>query len=178
VTQGNFKGIQMDNNEKRGLSSNQIKFLISGGLFFIAVIVLIISATKSSAEFFLTVDELLTSQSEYQSQNLRVSGAVLGDSIQFDTETGLLHFTIAHIPADDELTKSEGALSKVLHQAVNDPDNPRLAVVYEGAKPDMLRDEAQAILTGQLNSEGVFIAEELLLKCPSKYEEALPDQAE
>jgi cytochrome c-type biogenesis protein CcmE len=168
----------MDNNEKSGLSSNQIKFLISGGLFIIAVIVLIISATKSSAEFFLTVDELLTSQSEYQSQNLRVSGAVLGDSIQFDSETGLLHFTIAHIPDDDELTKSEGELSKVLHQAVNDPDNPRLAVVYEEAKPDMLRDEAQAILTGQLNSEGVFIAEELLLKCPSKYEEALPDQAE
>jgi cytochrome c-type biogenesis protein CcmE len=40
----------------------------------------------------------------------------------------------------------------------------------------MLRDEAQAILTGRLNDAGEFIAEELLLKCPSKYEEALPDQ--
>lgn len=168
----------MEANEKKGLSSSQVKFIISGGLFIIAVIVLIISATKTSAEFFLTVEELLASQGDFQSQNLRVSGAVLGDSIQFDPETGLLHFTIAHIPADDELTKSEGELSKVLHQAVNDPDNPRLAVVYEGAKPDMLRDESQAILTGQLNSDGVFIAEELLLKCPSKYEEALPEQAE
>jgi cytochrome c-type biogenesis protein CcmE len=42
----------------------------------------------------------------------------------------------------------------------------------------MLKDEAQAILTGTLNPEGVFVAEELLLKCPSKYEEALPEQAE
>ena len=168
----------MEVKEKNGLSSNQIKFIISGGLLIIAVIILIISATKSSAEFFLTVEELLTSPEEYQSQNIRVSGAVLGGSINFNPETGLLHFTIAHIPADDELTEAEGELSLVLHQAVSDPDAPRLAVVYEGAKPDMLRDEAQAILTGKLDSEGVFIAEELLLKCPSKYEEALPEQAE
>ena len=54
----------------------------------------------------------------------------------------------------------------------------KVKVVYNGAKPDMLKDEAQAILTGKLDSEGVFIAEELLLKCPTKYEEALPEQAE
>ena len=173
-----FTGIGMKENERKGLNSNQIKFLISGSLFVIAVIILIISATKTSTEFFLTVEELLSSQQDLQSQNIRVSGAVLGDSIQFDAETGLLHFTIAHIPADDELTKAEGELSKVLHQAVTNPNNPRLAVVYDGVKPDMLRDEAQAILTGQLNSEGIFAAEELLLKCPSKYEEALPEQAE
>jgi cytochrome c-type biogenesis protein CcmE len=42
----------------------------------------------------------------------------------------------------------------------------------------MLRHEAQAILTGTLNDEGIFEAEELLLKCPSKYEDAVPDQVE
>ena len=174
----NFKGVSMEEHSKNRLSSNQIKFIISGGLFTVAVIILIISVTQTTAQFFLTVEELTSSQSDLQSQNIRVSGAVLGDSIQFDPESGLLHFTIAHIPADEEMTKSEGELSKVLHQAVSDPDNPRLAVVYEGPRPDMLRDEAQAILTGQLNSEGVFVAEELLLKCPSKYEQALPEQAE
>jgi cytochrome c-type biogenesis protein CcmE len=168
----------MAEEKKKGLRSNQIKFLISGGLFIIAVIIMIISATRATAEFFMTIEELKDSEGELQGQNLRVSGAVLGESIRFDSGTGLLHFTIAHIPADEDLTKEEGALSEVLHQAVLDPDNPRLEVVYEGAKPDMLRDEAQAILTGQINSDGVFFAEELLLKCPSKYEEALPDQAE
>ena len=167
----------MDQNKKR-LSPNQIKFIISGGLFLIAVVILIISVTRSTAEFFMTVDELLASEKDLVGQNLRVSGAVLGDSISFDSQTGLLHFTIAHIPADKDLTKEEGALSAVLHQAVNNPDNARLAVVYEGVKPDMLRDEAQAILTGKLNADGVFMAEELLLKCPSKYEEALPGQTE
>jgi cytochrome c-type biogenesis protein CcmE len=168
----------MTDEKKKGMSSNQLKFIISGGLFLIAVVILIVSATRGTAEFFMTVEELQRSENELQGQNLRVSGAVLGESIYFDPETGLLHFTIAHIPADEDLATEEGELSKVLHQAVNDPDNSRLDVIYEGAKPDMLRHESQAILTGQLNSEGVFVAEELLLKCPSKYEEALPEQAE
>jgi cytochrome c-type biogenesis protein CcmE len=111
-------------------------------------------------------------------QNLRVSGAVLGDSIFYDPDTGLLHFTIVHIPGDDQVIEANGGLSEVLHQAVNDPNLPQLQVVYDGVKPDMLKDEAQAILTGKLDSEGVFIAQELLLKCPTKYEEALPEQAE
>jgi cytochrome c-type biogenesis protein CcmE len=40
-----------------------------------------------------------------------------------------------------------------------------------------MRDEAQAIMTGRLGSDGIFYAEELLLKCPTKYEEAVPEQA-
>jgi cytochrome c-type biogenesis protein CcmE len=49
-------------------------------------------------------------------------------------------------------------------------------VVYKGAPPDMLKEEAQAILTGSLQDDGSFLAEEILLKCPSKYEEVLPEQ--
>jgi cytochrome c-type biogenesis protein CcmE len=51
-------------------------------------------------------------------------------------------------------------------------------VVYHGPKPDLLRDEAQAIITGKLDAEGMFEAEELLLKCPTKYEEAVPGQVQ
>lgn len=158
--------------------SNRLKFIIGGILFFAAVIFMIISATQATAEFFVTVQELQGSDRDLLGQNLRVSGAVLGDSILFDSATGLLHFTIAHIPGDDEVIEENGGLSEVLHQAVNDPTSPRLRVVYDGAKPDMLKDEAQAILTGRLDAEGVFVAEELLLKCPTKYEEALPEQVE
>jgi cytochrome c-type biogenesis protein CcmE len=43
--------------------------------------------------------------------------------------------------------------------------------------PDLLQDEAQAIMTGLLGDDGVFYADELLLKCPTKYEEAVPGQA-
>jgi cytochrome c-type biogenesis protein CcmE len=150
---------------------NQIKFIVGGGLVFLAVLIMIIVATQNSAEFFMTVEELQASGDSYSGENLRVSGAVLGDSITYDSVSERLHFTIAHIP-DDETFNAQGNPALLLHEAVTDPSNPRLEVIYAGAKPEMLRDEAQAILTGTLDQNGVFIAEELLLKCPSKYEDA------
>jgi cytochrome c-type biogenesis protein CcmE len=59
-----------------------------------------------------------------------------------------------------------------------DPTRARMKVVYVGPKPDLLRDEAQAIMTGRIGEDGVFYADELLLKCPTKYEEAVPEQTE
>jgi cytochrome c-type biogenesis protein CcmE len=58
-----------------------------------------------------------------------------------------------------------------------DPSRSRIKVVYVGPKPDLLRNEAQAIMTGHMAEDGVFYAEELLLKCPTRYEEAVPEQA-
>lgn len=161
-----------------GRQTNKIKFIIGGGMFIVALVIMIISATQATAEFFSTIRELQESQEKYAGQNLRISGAVLGDSIHYDTDTGNLHFTIVHIPGEEEEIEALGGLEAALHQAVENPDNPKLDVVYQGVKPDMLRHEAQAILTGQINAEGAFIAEELLLKCPSRYEEAVPNQVE
>jgi cytochrome c-type biogenesis protein CcmE len=66
----------------------------------------------------------------------------------------------------------------VLAVAADNPDLPSLDIVYDGARPDLLRDEAQAIARGQLHDDGVFYAEELLLKCPSRYAEDVPEQTE
>ena len=61
--------------------------------------------------------------------------------------------------------------------AVMDPSRSRMTIKYVGPLPDLLRHEAQAIVTGKLGEDGVFHADELLLKCPTKYEEAVPEQA-
>jgi len=53
-----------------------------------------------------------------------------------------------------------------------------LKIEYSGVRPDQLKNEAQAIVTGTLRADGVFEAEELLLKCPTRYEESIPQQAE
>jgi cytochrome c-type biogenesis protein CcmE len=58
-----------------------------------------------------------------------------------------------------------------------DPSRSRMKVVYVGPMPDLLRNEAQAIMTGHIGEDGVFYAEELLLKC-HRYEEAVPEQAD
>lgn len=109
-------------------------------------------------------------------REIRISGAVIGDTISYDPETLTLKFTIAHTPGDQKEVDAQGGLAAVLYQAVNDPNAKRLQVVYEGVKPDLLRHEAQAIMTGKVGEDGVFYAEELLLKCPTKYEDAVPEQ--
>jgi cytochrome c-type biogenesis protein CcmE len=52
-----------------------------------------------------------------------------------------------------------------------------MEVVYIGPRPDLMRNEAQAIMTGTVGPDGVFQADELLLKCQTRYEEAVPEQA-
>jgi cytochrome c-type biogenesis protein CcmE len=153
------------------------KFVI-GGIFVLgAVVFLIWTATAANAEYFYTIDELNAKGANAVDQNLRVSGAVIGDSIQYDAQNLTLSFEVAHVPADNLAIESEGGLAEVLHQAVLDPSRSRIKVVYVGPKPDLLRNEAQAIMTGHMGQDGVFYAEELLLKCPTRYEEAVPEQA-
>jgi len=174
----------MDVAENRSLESLQarpsggrVKFFIGGLLIVAAIVFLIFSSLQSSSQYFLTVEELNTKGSTMLGREVRVSGAVLGDTIQYDPETLTLQFAIAHTPGDQDEVDAQGGLAAVLHTAVTDPNAARLNVVYQGVKPDLLQNEAQAIMTGKLGEDGVFYAEELLLKCPTKYEEAVPKQA-
>lgn len=158
----------------RSESTHRAKFLVGGLLIVVAIVYLIYSSTQASAQYFMTVDELAAKS--VVGKNLRVSGAVIGDSIQYDPKTLTLSFTVAHVPGDNKEIEAQGGLAAVLHAAAADPNRARMKVTYIGPKPDLLRDEAQAIVTGQLGEDGVFYADELLLKCPTKYEEAVPDQ--
>lgn len=153
------------------------KFVIGGMLILGAVVFLIWSATASTSEYFLTIDELNAKGASIVNKNLRVSGAVIGDTVQYDPQTLTLTFEVAHVSGDNAQLETEGGLAEALHQAVLDPSRKRMTIVYVGPKPDLLRNEAQAIVTGHLGEDGIFYADELLLKCPTKYEEAVPNQA-
>jgi cytochrome c-type biogenesis protein CcmE len=158
----------------RNVFSGRGKFLIGGLLIIAAVVYLIVSSTQANAQYFLTVEEMASKATD--GRDVRVSGAVIGDSIQYDPQALTLNFTIADVPGDNKVIEAQGGLAAVLHAAVIDPNRPRMKVVYSGPKPDLLRDEAQAIMTGHMGTDGVFYADELLLKCPTKYEEAVPSQ--
>jgi len=155
----------------RRRAARRLQFLLAGLLILVASVWLIITGTASGARYFISVDELV-SNPEWSGVTVRVSGAVLGPSITWDPDSLTIAFTMAAIPAqfDD--------LATALHDAVSDPSVTRLDVVVpDQPKPDLLQHEAQAILTGRLGADGVFTASELLLKCPSRFEEAVPDPA-
>jgi cytochrome c-type biogenesis protein CcmE len=162
--------------EAQPRSGSRLKFIIGGTLIIAAIVYLVISSTKANAQYFYTIDELKSRSQSLVGQNVRISGAVVGDSIQYDPQTLALSFRIANVPADNKQIEAQGGLAFVLHEAVTDPTRTRMQAVYIGPKPDLLRDEAQAIMTGQVGEDGVFYADELLLKCPTKYEEAVPNQ--
>jgi cytochrome c-type biogenesis protein CcmE len=160
----------------QAIFGGRIKFILGGLLILAAIIYLVFSATQANAQYFLTVDELKTKGNTLVGRNLRVSGAVVGSTIQYDADKLELSFDIADVPGDNAQIEAEGGLSKVLHDAVVDPTRARITIIYNGPKPDLLRDEAQAILTGHLGEDGIFYADDLLLKCPTKYQEAVPSQ--
>ena len=152
------------------------KLILGIVIIIAAVVYLIVSSTLSQSQYFLTVEELQSNQAEYVGKNVRMSGVVLGDTIAYDPQTLELTFQVAQIPGGHRVIEQMGGMSVVLAQAAQDPTLPKMTIHYVGPRPDLLKDEAQAIITGSLDENGVFQASELLLKCPSKYQSELPDQ--
>lgn len=152
--------------------SERWKFLIGGGLILAAVVYLVISGTLTGARYFITVDDLLENPT-YVGQTVRITGAVIGDTIEYNADTLLIEFTVANVNNDVP------DLGAALHEAVTNTDATRLSVRVENTvRPELLQNEAQAIMTGTLGTDGVFHISELLLKCPSRFIESGPAQGE
>ena len=157
---------------------NNGKFIVAGLMVIAAVTYLIVSSTGSSAHYFLTVEELCAMGDEAIARPVTISGVVLGDTLVYDPSKPQVLFAIAQVPADPEEVAQAGGISAVLQAAMDDPDAPRLDVVYDDVKPDLLEGGVQAIIRGRLAQDGRFYADEILLKCPSRYQEGVPGQAE
>ncbi len=133
--------------------SRRWKFLI-GGLMIVALAVfLVVNALGSSGSYYLTVSELKSRAPTLQHRNVRVAGKVIGNTIRWDAADLDLSFTI------------QDATGKLL-------------VRYHGPRPDNLKDGADAVVEGRLGDDGIFVANNLLLKCPSRYESELQKQNE
>jgi cytochrome c-type biogenesis protein CcmE len=155
-------------------SPHRAKFILGFGLILAAIAYLIITNTFNNQQTFFTIQELNERGTSAQGRTIRFTGAVIGDSIQYDSQSLTLSFTAVNIPADNAELQARGGLAQVLHDAVQDAGAPRITVVYVGPKPDLIKDEAQAIAVGRLGEDGVFYAEEVTFKCPTRYEEAPP----
>src|SRR3972149_7060102 len=114
----------------RKLGGPRLKFWIGGLLLVAAMVYLIASSTSAAAQYYLTIDELQAKGQIVRGRDLKISGAVDGDSIAYDPETLTLHFTIANVPGDLDEIERGGGLAAVLHRAVSDPAATRLPGEY------------------------------------------------
>ena len=126
--------------------SSTMKFMIGGAVVVIVIGILIATSFSGSTSDYLTIAEVKALGPE-QARDSRVSGAIVPDSVEWSTRD--LHLTFA---IEDE--------------------TGTLPVSYHGPQPDMLVDAVEAVAIGKYDPAAqAFEAEELLMKCPSKYEE-------
>jgi len=126
------------------IAGGRLKYFIGGAIILLVMGWLVLSNIQEASAQYLTVEELLAQGSS--DRMVRVSGLVVGETIEWDPQQLILRFEIAD-------------------------DGGSLPVLYKGVRPDMFRDGAQAVIEGKYSSGGVFEASTLLLKCPSKYAE-------
>jgi cytochrome c-type biogenesis protein CcmE len=121
------------------------QFLIGGLVVVLALGYLGYRGFAGSASYYYKIDEFVAQNISTADKNVRVSGQVVPGSIE---QQGLnMKFNIAGT-------------------------QETLPVVYQGAVPDSFKAGGEVIVEGKLNSEGVFVAQTLLTKCPSKYKPA------
>jgi len=130
---------------------DQSKFIIGGVIIVAVVVYLIFSSIGGSTAYYLTVGELKAQGADALGKTVRVTGIVDGDTIEWDERNLDLRFDIVD-------------------------ESGRLAVAYHGIRPDMFQADAEAVVEGTLTAGGLFEASNLLLKCPSKYEESATAQ--
>lgn len=122
------------------------KFVIGGAVVVVVIAVLIATSFSGSTSDYLTISEV-RAQGPDQTRNSRVAGEIVADSVDWNTRE--LHLTF-------EIKDETGTLP----------------ISYHGPQPDMLVDAVEAVAIGKYDpAVQVFEAEELLMKCPSKYEE-------
>ena len=112
----------------------------------------IYSSQKMSMHYF-TVAELEAREAEFVDRPIKLAGKVVPGSIRKDGRTSAVEFRIW-----EPLRGVPGTFS-----------SPR-TVRYSGIVPDTFRDDADVVLEGKTGADGIFHAETLLAKCPSKYE--------
>lgn len=100
---------------------------------------------------YIAVADVVSDPSEYSGKNLQVIGVVEPGSLQYTNE-GLLHFVLT------------------------DESGGSIRVTYRGIPPQNMEDEGNSVVVlGELMENGEIESEELLVKCPSKYEGEEPD---
>ncbi len=123
------------------------KFLIGGIIILLALGYLGFTSFAGAATYYYKVNEVLAKGSSVIGDNMRVEGHVALDSVQRESAGRLMRFTIS----DNGSGRS-------------------LPVVYSGVVPDAFKAGYDVVVEGSLGSDGVFKAQTILTKCPSKYE--------
>ncbi len=103
------------------------------------------ASVKDDLEYYKKVDEVMADTARWTGPKLKMGGHVPKGSIFNKPGTLEYVFTVAHNGAEVE-------------------------VHYTGVVPDTFKEGAEVVVAGRLTPAGYFQADEVIAKCPSKYE--------
>lgn len=139
--------------EERSVLAHRGKLLIGLGVFLLALGYLGFTAFQGASAYYLTVGELIAKGDAAYGKNLRVNGKLVPSSFQREPNGTTVHFSLT------DLTDGEGTIN----------------ATYSGLVPDLFFNEnSQIMLEGTYGSDGVFDAQAVIVKCPSKYQAETP----
>ncbi len=130
-----------------GLLQGRGPLLAGGVLLLAALLYFAFVAFQGSTVYYITVGELLSQSEPEYGQRVRVAGKLLPESFQREETGTLATFSLA------------------------DPGDGRvLAASFDGLVPELFFNEHSDIVAeGTYETDGVFHADNIIVKCPSKY---------
>jgi len=128
------------------MKKKTISIILSISFIGGSLIYLLISGFDDTIVYYKTVDELLANPKRFETNPVRINGVLTPGSVQMKKGTNEYHF---------QLTKRKKILK----------------VKFLGILPDTMQENNELIVHGVFDSQkNIFIASEILTKCPSKYE--------
>lgn len=122
-----------------------------GVVAIVAAIVVIFTAMQGSTVYYQTVAEFAqkVDTGTIPVEASRVNGKVLAETVSYNANRSAVTFEAVDL---------------------KNP-NSKLKVSYSGIIPDTFKDDAQVVVTGTFDrNHNTFVANEMLAKCPSKYQ--------
>lgn len=117
-----------------------------------AAVIVIFLVWGASAFMNTTVQYVSIEEAALSNRTVQVMGKIDFDAVNYDSENSRLEFAVY----DAEATDPHGA--------------GRLDVVYYGVVPGNFDQATSVVLKGAPGEDGKFVAEQMLVKCPSKYQ--------
>lgn len=122
------------------------KVLIATVVVIAVMVFLIVSGMQGNTGRYLTIEEALAGSQQDSGKYIQMEAKVVPTSVKWDPKKPELIFDI-----------TDGK------QSIN--------VTFYDVKPDNFESGYPVIVEGKFTAPGKFLAEKVLVKCPSKYEE-------
>jgi cytochrome c-type biogenesis protein CcmE len=127
------------------MSKKATRAIVSAIILGSTLVLLLVVTMRGNTQYYMKVDEVMPQAEEWYGKGLQLHGYVVERSIKRRPNT-----------LDYQFQVRNGDSMVLAH--------------YTGIVPDTFKDGAEVVVKGKLAADG-FHANEIMAKCPSKYEE-------